>query len=154
MTSQRVLRFRREREKYWGLPVPPGYKHGPTSHVRQVYGCDCSLCLPSGQRNSQTLGTKPLTPNERDRRLRASKRGQPVPPGLQHGGYTYRTYACRCDVCTKWNRERGVREKQAWRKKARGRWTKALRDGAEYDIICWPPRNAGPDWKCPHEEAS
>lgn len=29
-----------------------------------------------------------------------------------------------------------------------GRWT----IGARTTTLCWPPRDAGPDWKCPHEE--
>lgn len=139
----------RQRPARWGLPVPPGLKHGQRTKAKAAYGCDCSLCLPSGRRNRPPGQRKPQ--GERNRALRAAKKGKPVPEGTKHGLYAYRTYACRCRVCVVANNEN--RPKSNWRDKAHGRWSTALRNGEEYDILCWPPRTAGPAWTCPEEAA-
>jgi hypothetical protein len=148
---------RRQRLAHWGAPVPEGLKHGRNSYVRQTYGCDCAVCLPTGKRNAQTTGEPALTATERGRRLRKSKRGMPVPPGLAHGAYVYKTYSCRCDVCRAANANKDARHRTAWLKTARGIWGEAFHSGEKVVTICWPPKTAGPDWKCPdpsHLEAA
>lgn len=144
-----MSRYQRQKEKYWGKPVPPRVKHGPTSHARKVYGCRCAICTPRGEEEGthRTTGEpdRPMTHDERQKRLRARKRGTPVPPGTKHGIYTSRVYRCKCDICRAAKSAQYRRKVDRWRETARGRWTS---DGI-MDTICWPPRDAGPEWTCP-----
>ena len=151
--------YRQQKERYWGKPVPEGAKHGQASFAAKVYGCDCRACLPSGRRNWKNIegATGPVSKTERGRRLRANKRGEPVPPGTKHGRYTRKVYACKCDVCK--NAENTARRaaRESWRATAHGRWEQIGPYKTGIDVICWPPRDADPDWQCPdpsHQEAS
>lgn len=138
---------KRAKARYWGLPVPPNLIHGNMSYAARIYGCNCKLCLPSGKRSwTNTEGrTGPKTPHERNRELRANKKGQPVPEGTKHGVYTYNVYNCRCAACKKAYALENERKRNAWRANSHGRWDTR----EEVDIICWPPKNADPDWVCP-----
>ena len=144
--------YRAYREKFWGLEPPPHLKHGPATWAAKVYGCPCSTCLPSGKRTwKHTEGaTGPLSGTERGRRLRASKRGQPVPEGTKHGGYASRVYGCKCEVCRGANAAEKHEKDNAWRALARGRWQTIGDRWRGIEVICWPPKDAGPDWVCPH----
>lgn len=130
--------------RFWGSPVPEGLKHGRNTFAAQCYGCDCSLCLPSGQRR-RIREDRPLTTSERQRRSRANLKGTPVPEGTLHGAYTYRIYGCRCDLCIKAKAAEHQRLQNAWRATARGVWTEL----GESVILHWKPATAGPDWICP-----
>lgn len=135
--------WRAAKKQHWGAPVPGHLKHGQTTWACKVYGCDCKLCLPTGRRNRPRGQAK--TPVERDREYRHRKRGQPVPPGRKHGAWTYRSYKCRCAVCVAGNAALRKATAERWRERARGRWV----DGKTLTVICWPPKNAGPEWSCP-----
>jgi len=140
--------FAEAKAKKWGAPVPGHLRHGSNTYAAKVYGCGCKVCLPSGRRKwkNREDADRPMTHEERQRRLRASKKGTPVPEGTKHGIYTARVYLCKCDVCRAAKAAEFQRKKDRWRTKARGRWTS---DGI-VDTICWPPRDAGPEWTCPH----
>lgn len=139
----------RAKELHWGAPVPAHLKHGPNTYAGQVYGCNCKTCLPSGKRKwKNTEGASgPKSHVERQRQLRADKKGTPVPAGTKHGEYAYRVYNCRCAICKAATAEHADRMRNRWRATAHGRWTTV----GETEMICWPPKNAGPDWVCPHE---
>lgn len=97
-----------------------------------------------------------MTGNERTRKLRAAKFGQPVPEGTKHGQYVRRVYGCKCWTCgeairkklkAQRERARGLQaEKPTW-----GRWREVNKG---LTTLCWPPAGAGPDWVCPHEVPS
>jgi len=141
-----------DRLKFWGLEVPEGRVHGPNSRSRRVYGCKCLACVPSGK--TRPAKGEGMPQAERNRRLRQAKKGKPVPPTVKHGKYAYRTYGCRCDVCRAASER--ARSTHTWERKTHGVWT----EGPRTTTLCWPPRNAGPDWRCdcgrirPHLEAS
>ena len=146
--------YREAKKKKWGLPVPPHLKHGSNTYAAKVYGCPCKVCLPSGRRKWLHIEGEqaPQSHVERQRRLRARKKGTPVPPGTKHGEYTYRVYSCRCTICKAATAEHSERMRNRWRETAHGRWTTV----GDYETICWPPKNAGPEWTCPahHEEVA
>jgi hypothetical protein len=151
-------KHQRDVAKHWGLPVPSTVPHG-SHRAARVYGCACGLCLPSGRRR-QVLEDRTLTRQERQARSRRNLWGTPVPADVRHSTYTYNIYGCRCELCSKANSAANARQRNAWRKTARGVWTE-LPDRV---ILHWKPRTAGPDWVCPdcgwapvaegHEEAS
>lgn len=147
MTNKSHDQLKRER---WGLPVPEGYKHGPKSMAYRHYGCACRVCLPSGKRHD---GENPIPHNERQKKLRATKKGTPVPEGTKHGIYTARTYGCTCKICDAAKKTASHREKNPWMyRPTHGRWTmRKDSGGALVDVLCWPPKDAGPDWVCPHQ---
>ena len=133
--------------------IPPHLKHYPASIARRKYGCDCRQCLPSGRphggRPPKEEGALPHV--VRQKRLRDSKKGEPVPAGTKHGVYTYRVYACRCPVCVAARSRQNHRTKNPWMyRKTHGRWVE--KNGTT--TLCWPPRGAGPDWQCPHERST
>ena len=131
----------------WGAPVPAHLKHGPNLYAAKVYGCPCKVCLPTGRRKWKNIegATGPKSHADRQRALRQRKKGQPVPPGTKHGEYAYRVYGCRCKVCKAATAEHADRMRNRWRETAHGRWTTV----GVYETICWPPKNADPDWVCP-----
>lgn len=131
----------------WGKPVPGHLKHGPNNYAARVYGCGCKVCLPSGRRKwVNTEGaTGPKSRTQRNAELRAKKKNTPVPDGVKHGVYTYRVYNCRCPTCQAAAAVVAARQANAWRAIAHGRWTTV----GDSETICWPPKNAGPDWVCP-----
>lgn len=139
--------FAERKRKLWGTPVPPGVKHGPNTHAAKYRGCDCRVCLPSGRRTWRNTegATGPKDRNAHHGALRARKKGTPVPENVKHGVYGYRIYGCRCEACRAAIREVGLRQRNAWREKSHGRWTTV----GEFETICWPPRDAGPNWVCP-----
>lgn len=133
--------------------IPDHLKHYPASIARRRYGCDCRKCLPSGRpdpgRPPKEEGA--LSHAARQRKLRHSKKGQPVPPGTKHGVYTARVYACKCDDCRAAKARQNHRTKNPWMyRPTRGRWVEE--NGTTR--LCWPPRGAGPDWVCPHERSA
>lgn len=139
--AEKKAAWRKKRKlECWGAPVPEGLRHGKRTTACDTYGCGCKVCLPSGRRKSDV----PLTALERGRRLRASKKGTPVPPGTKHGIYTYRVYGCKCDFCTAANRRSRTRERHTWRETAVGHWS--TRRGN--DVLHWPPAGDG-TWTCP-----
>jgi hypothetical protein len=133
------------------MPAVPAYlKHRPGSWARQKYGCDCRDCLPKGEGTPgrPPKGDAALSPRERQARLRAAKKGQPVPPGTKHGIYAFKIYGCRCSTCRAAKVRQNHRVKNPWMyRPLRGRWHEE--DGIT--TLCWPPVGAGPDWTCPHE---
>ncbi len=135
------------KRRLWGAPIPPGIKHGPNTFASKVRGCDCKKCLPSGRRIwvNREEGDVSLTHLQRQKKLRDSKKNTPVPAGAKHGVYAYRIYNCRCDVCRATVSGAAKRQANAWREFSRGRWTTT----GDSETICWPPKNAGPDWVCP-----
>lgn len=136
-------RFLQAKEEHWGTPVPPGRKHGRESYTAKIYGCDCKLCLPSGRRRADRgQGVDHAT---RQKKLRANKKGTPVPAGTKHGIYTYKTYGCRCDICVQTNRRRNRHQKSwAWLENATGHYA----FDAKVTVIHWPPVGRG-IWTCP-----
>jgi hypothetical protein len=136
--------FARAKLKHWGAPVPEGLKHGTNTYAAQVYGCDCRVCLPSGRRRAAPGEGIPR--NERNRKLREAKLGKPVPPGVKHGPYAYKTYGCRCDICKQANRRQRKRGRMAWLASATGFYDFAA-GGGEVDVIHWPPVGVGM-WTC------
>jgi hypothetical protein len=132
-----------------GTPAPEGLKHGRQSWARRAYHCGCGECLPSGKR--RPAKGQGATQAEKSKRLRDSKRGQPVPDTVKHGRYAYKVYACRCPIC------------RAAKANAEKRWSLrvARPDVARYDergeitVIHWPPVGEGM-WECPecHEKVS
>ncbi len=146
-----MTRYQRQKEKFWGKPVPAGLRHGVTSNVRKIYGCRCVLCSP-GQNEPKRTWREPGRPDraathvERQKKLRDGKKGQPVPPGTKHGIYTSRVYQCKCPICVAAKREVYAKQAEAWRATSHGRWTTV----GDYETICWPPKGAGPEWTCPH----
>lgn len=125
-----ATKFQRDKERFWGLPVPPHLKHGG-SRAKGVYGCDCKACLPSGRRNK--LDGEPLTSTERSRKLRENKKGEPVPPDVKHGIYGYDVYSCRCEVCVEASNSR---RRVDWRlRNSYGEWIQR-EDGVT--IVHWP----------------
>lgn len=133
----------RDQERYWGLPVPSHLKHGPNSRAVRIYGCDCKTCLPSGKRYKQPGG--PITHKDRQKKLRETKKGKPVPEGTKHGVYAYRTYGCKCDICRAARSRKSHQEKNPWMyRPTRGHWVE--KDGVT--SLCWPPATAGTDWEC------
>ncbi len=149
MTRSSSHDYAERRARYFGKPVPATLKHGNNSYARRIYGCGCVECLPSGKRTwkYRNKEDRPLTHAERQKKLRQAKAGQPVPEGTKHGIYTARVYLCPCDICRKAKSKSSRQEKKrSWRDRAYGHWTTA--NGV--DTICWPPKNAGPEWTCPH----
>lgn len=144
---------REQRDRYWGLPVPEGNRHGPKTNASRFYGCDCRLCLPSGQRKPKGDGR--ATHAERQKKLREAKRGHPVPPGTRHGIYAQRVYGCTCEVCSAAISRQRHRKKNPWmyRDDLRGRWRQGKRNGQIMDVLCWPPASAGPQWACECERS-
>jgi hypothetical protein len=142
-------RYRENQKKFYGAPVPPGLKHGPNTWAKQVYGCGCTTCLPSGKRKRKAWrGERPFTPLERRARSRKALRGQAVPPGTKHGIYTYKVYGCRCEDCELAQKRASHRAKNPWMyRETRGRW----HVGEEVTTVCWPPADADPTWRCPHD---
>lgn len=137
-----------EVRKYWGSPVPPHLPHG-RSRARTIYGCGCKICLPSGRRRPPRGEGTPAV--ERQKKSRLNLQGKPVPEGTKHGVYTYKFYRCRCPICQAAHNVQAHRYRNPWMyRPTRGRWTES--EGTT--ILCWPPAGAGPDWKCPHEEAA
>jgi hypothetical protein len=161
------------REIYSGRPMAPNLIHGGDSWARRAYGCRCEVCMgprrrPTGKGRAPRLhgpGTwsrrvlkcaceicttnpdrkKPMTHQERQKKLRQAKRGQPVPPTVKHGIYVYKTYACRCEVCLAAERLRVHKNKNPWMyRPTRGRW----KEENGLTTLCWPPAGAGPDWRC------
>lgn len=133
------------REKLWGLPVPGHLIHKRDSWAARVYGCDCKACLPSGRRQNPV----PLTRAQRNAKLRAAKKGQPVPPGVKHGIYAYQVYACHCDVCVEAHNAKRREARQTWRADAVGDWVdNVVIDGHKTTVVHWPPRGEGM-WQCP-----
>lgn len=130
-----------DRRRFWGGPVPEGLKHGPTTRASRIYGCPCTLCLPSGKRKHRG---NPEPHKVRQKRLRATKKGQPVPPGVKHGVYAARTYLCHCDICRSALRVTRHRKRTAWRETATGSW----HDGPKKTVLHWPPVGQG-RWTCP-----
>jgi len=132
-------------------------KHRPGSIARRR-GCECKLCLPSGVvgsgGNGRVYADRPLTRKERDDRSKRKLFGTPVPPTVKHGTYARRVYGCRCLICEtigKRKKRPAVHPRDRWRLTARGRWLTSKDDqGNKIEVICWPPRDAGPDWTCPH----
>ncbi len=126
--------------------------HGRKSIARRR-GCECRVCLPSGKPGS---GSAPLegrdvalTATERSRRLRARKRHQPVPDGVHHGIYAATVYRCKCSTCRAIRQTHNDILRRPWRwGKRRGRYRQRLDRTVKLDVICWPPADAGPDWKC------
>ena len=141
-------KFAERRARYLGKPVPAGLKHGTNSYARRIYGCGCAECVPSGKRTwkNRNQEDRPLRHAERQKKLRRAKKGEPVPAGTKHGLYTYRVYGCRFEVCRAAKTADHERRAEAWRATSYGRWTTV----GDYETICWPPRDAGPDWVCPH----
>lgn len=136
----------RQREQVWGGPVPDHLKHGPNKRAARIYGCDCTVCLPSGKRCAPKGAG--LSKAERAKRLRIAKKGQPVPEGTKHGPYAYKIYGCRCDVCrasTSTVRKRR-RDRAPEGRQRIGHWTRHVERGL--DIIHWPAVNTEP-WACP-----
>lgn len=131
--------------RFWGLPVPSHLKHGQNTRAARTYGCDCSLCLPSGRRN-RPRGQR-MSSSERQKRLRAKKLGTPVPEG-RHGSHGYHVYGCRCDICRAARRDAGEKKRNAWRETARGHWHTEERAGVELDVLHWPPANLDEPWLC------
>lgn len=147
--------YREAAEKYWGLPVPDGLKHGNNSWARAAYGCSCKECLPTGQRTwvHREDRPAPLTATERSRRSRANLRGKPVPPNVKHGIYARKFYGCPCDVCKEATRRASHRSKNAWMyRETAGHWTKGKDStGAPVDRIWWPPGGSTAE-DCPFEQ--
>lgn len=108
---------------------------------------------------ARTLGLPTPSHAQRQIKLRQAKQGTQVPPDLAHGVYTYRVYRCRCDICiaAKQAGDQRRRIENHWTTRARGRYSEGKDgDGSPTTIVCWPPRNAPPDWVCPdpsHQEA-
>jgi len=139
------------RERYWGMPVPAHLAHGPKTWACHVYGCGCQVCLPSGRRTWRNTedATGPLSHRDRQKKYQARLKGRPVPEG-KHGERGYRLYGCRCDICKAERRAKDLRQRNAWRNRARGRYSEGKDgDGQATTVICWPPRDAPPDWTCP-----
>lgn len=132
-------KYARQKAKYWGAPVPNHMQHGVQSHARKVYGCTCADCRPEVVRPGRTPGV------ERNRKLRAAKQGTSVPEGRRHSLYTYRIYACRCDICLAAKAATRAEESNAWRARATGRWDERA-DGMT--VLHWPPVGHGV-WTCP-----
>lgn len=147
MTRSNSHKFAERRARYLGKPVPAGLKHGTNSYARRIYGCGCAECVPSGKRTwkNRNHEDRPLTHAERQKKLRSNKRGKPVPPGTKHGTYAGRVYGCTCPICKAAKRRETARSANRWRSTAHGRWTTV----GKSEMICWPPRDAGPDWVCP-----
>lgn len=146
--SKPPTKYAQEKARLWGKPVPEGNKHGPRSYAARYYGCPCKVCLPSGRRKWINAEDReaPMTHAERQKKLREAKKGKPVPEGVKHGIYTARVYQCPCEVCKAAKKKSSRQEKRrSWRDRAYGHWTTA--NGV--DTICWPPKDAGPDWVCP-----
>lgn len=139
----------RAKDAHWGLPVPPGCKHGQGTWAAKVYGCDCKKCLPTGRR-LRPRGQR-IPHAERQQKLRESKHGQPVPPSVKHGIYAYKIYGCRCDPCVLASNARRRRRTWAWLKNATGHYAFAAKkdaDNFDVDVIHWPPAGTG-IWTCP-----
>lgn len=136
-------------------------KHGPGSRARWLRGCTCDVCIRP--RNgvvmpSRVRPDRPLTHAERQKRLRDKLRGTPVPPGTKHGQYCRKVYGCDCAEAKAYLREARKRHRAAAANRRRadpdapiwGRWT--LDPVRQLDVVCWPPRDAGPEWRCPHPD--
>lgn len=152
MTRRRGRTHAEYRAERLGQPVPPGLKHGPRQLSRKHWGCECELCRPEPDWAAKPRGRGArggLTHSEAQRALRHRKRGKPVPPGVKHGIYCYRTYGCRCDICRFELNGARTRRRNAWRETAHGRWRTEVRTNGPVEVICWPPKDAGPDWVCP-----
>lgn len=98
------------------------------------------------------------------------RKGKPLdgpPKRAPHGEFTHGTVyggrerKCPCTPCRQaaseyWSRlARERREKTSTKvpgpsvkPEARGLWT----EDRGTTTLCWPPRDAGPDWKCPHHQ--
>lgn len=139
-------RHHRDKDHFWGMPVPGHLKHGQGSRSAKVYGCECEACWPSGIRYVKGV----LTPHaERQKALRERKQGQPVPAEVKHGIYAYRVYGCRCDICVATNRRARKRQRSTWRNTTTGHWGSSKdATGAPLDVLHWPPVGHG-DWTCP-----
>jgi hypothetical protein len=151
-----------------GQPIPEHLTHGRKTVARRRYGCECSVCLPSGQPRMAKLTGKHgpktkakqhgcdchlclpsgrrcppkgqgLTPAQTQAALRARKQGQPVPDHVKHGRYAYRTYACRCEVC---------RASVSRARKSKGLAMVAAVKDDGLAVLHWPPVGDG-DWTCP-----
>ena len=128
-------------------------KHYPGGLARRRFGCDCRKCLPSGQAGSGSgprILDRPLTPSERRRRSRQNLRDKPVPPGVKHGIYAARVYNCKCSTCRAVRNLHNDRKRRPWRYGigVQGRW-RELGGQKGKTVVCWPPRDAGPNWVCP-----
>lgn len=148
MTTRKAETYAEAKKRLWGTPVPEGAAHGQNSYAARYLGCDCKTCLPSGKRKWMHVegAAGPQSHRERQQRLRAAKRGTPVPAGTKHGLYTYHVYNCRCAICKAAAAADSHEKRNRWRATAHGRWTTV----GENETICWPPKDAGPDWVCPH----
>lgn len=127
-------------------------KHGPTSRARYDRGCTCEVCYQGEVRRRPVYRVhddRAMTPAERQARSRANLFGTPVPEGVKHGVYCRKVYGCQCEESREARAKSLRRARNRWRVTARGRWGNAYRDGHDFDTICWPPRDAGPDWQCP-----
>lgn len=129
--------YRDQQKKFYGLPVPPHLEHGKLT-AKSIYGCDCKVCLPSGRRNR--INGDRLSRRDRSKRLRDSKRGQPVPEGVKHGVYAYNVYGHRCEICRAEHKD--ARRRTEMRKR-RGEWINRP-DGIT--VVHWPAREG---WACP-----
>jgi hypothetical protein len=143
--------------KLWGTPIPEHLTHYRGSLACKIYGCDCKLCLPSGRRNWQNRGESgPIPGNERQARLVASKKGQPVPPGTKHGLYCKKVYDCPCKLGRTAALAQGRKYQARRRERDRGRppgdpyghWTTGYSGGIDADIIWWPKKGQ-PASDCP-----
>lgn len=140
-----MSRWTERRDRVYGMPVPPGIKHGG-AYARYTYGCDCKVCRPSGWITRSPNGQgKPGS--QRNREYKARKWGQPVPEG-RHGYTGYRYYGCRCDECAGWSRQDRWNRDNAWQRTARGHWHDEVRDGKAITVIHWPPRELTESWVC------
>jgi hypothetical protein len=125
------------------VDVPPHLKHYPNGSIaRRKYGCDCRLCLPRGPWDPEARQDHAA----RQRKLRESKKGKPVPPGTKHGIYARKVYGCTCSICStaKWRTNHRANNPWMYRP-THGRWVEE--NGTTR--LCWPPAGAAPDWKCP-----
>lgn len=147
MSGRKNETYAEAKRRLWGEPIPSHLKHGPNTYAVKYYGCPCGICLPSGRRTWANTedATGPKSHAERQKALRLAKRGQAVPASVKHGVYAYWTYDCKCDICSSAVSRGLARRRNAWRSRARGRWTTV----GENEMICWPPRDAEPDWICP-----
>lgn len=132
------------RAQCWGLPVPEGLGHGMNTVAKKFYGCDCSVCLPSGQRRPPKGEGKGLAQRQRESRERL--RGKPVPDHVRHGPYAYKVYRCRCDVCVA-RRHEAVAAMAAKKRRGRGHWHDDVERGVT--VVHWPPADLSEPWLCP-----
>ena len=94
--------------------------------------------------SSGSVSRQSKTKTERHRKLKENLHGRPVPAHLKHGLYTARMYGCKCPICRAAHVAAKKQYRDRWMKSARGLWT----IGAKKTTLCWPPRDAGPDWTC------